>query len=517
MSIELVQRLQRHLQARLIETHISWVLLDGRHAWKIKKPVHLSFLDFSELSRRRQLCEMELQLNRRLAPDLYLDVCPILGDEQSPRIGAPGEAGSEGEAIEYTLRMKQFEPGALLSERLAAGRLEGAHLEHLARRLAAFHQTVAVATPDSDWGSPTRITQPVEVLLNGLVEQGCDEACARLRPWLQAQAARLHDIWVQRKTQGRVIEGHGDLHLANAVVLGDEVTAFDCIEFDPALRWIDGLNDIAFMVMDLLAHERADLAWRFLNTYLDERGDHAGLPVLRYYLVYRALVRALVARLSGKRSGQDQGPDYLALALSLIEPAKPRLLITHGVSGSGKSFVSGQLLEQAGAVRLRADVVRKRLFGLGPGASSSGQVDGGIYDTQTTDATYARLRKLAQVALAAGWPVIVDATFLHGADRARFQELAQQLNVPFHILHCEAPELVLRERILARQAQGRDASEADLAVLTAQLAQAQPLQDSERSHTLLMDARHPCSVQTLAAQWLADVNLDMEVRGHATL
>lgn len=514
MSIELVQHLQRQWQARLIETHISWVLLDGTHAWKIKKPVKLSFLDFSALATRRRLCEVELLLNRRLAPQLYLDVCPIFGPADAPRLGWPGEAedaekAMAGEPIEYALRMKQFAPGALLSERLAAGRLDGAQLDRLARRLAVFHQSANMADPGSDWGSPAQITRPVEGLLDGLLAHGCEAACARLRPWLQAQATQLQDTWLQRKVQGRIIEGHGDLHLANAVVLGEEVTAFDCIEFDPALRWIDGLNDIAFMVMDLLAHARADLAWRFLNAYLDERGDHAGLPVLRYYLVYRAMVRALVARLRGDQreqdhGAQDQGPDYLALALQLIEPGHPRLLITHGVSGSGKSFVAGQLLEQAGAIRLRADVVRKRLFGLGPGAASSTHVTGGIYDAQTTEATYARLRKLAQVALEAGWPVIVDATFLQPDDRARFHALAQQLSLPFHILHCEAPEAVLRARIAARRAQGHDASEADLAVLTAQLAQAQPLLDSECAHTLVVDAARPWSAQALAAQWLSD-------------
>ncbi len=508
MSIELVQHLQQQLQARLIETHISWVLLDGTHAWKIKKPVKLPFLDFSELATRRRLCEVELQLNRRLAPQLYLDVCPVLGTPQAPRLASPEDAGQAVAvpAIEYALRMQQFEPGALLSERLAAGRLQGAHLDRLARRLAVFHQSAGVAGPGSGWGSPAQITQPVEGLLDGLAAHGCAAACAQLRPWLQAQAEQLHDTWLLRQAQGHIVEGHGDLHLANAVVLGDEVTAFDCIEFDPALRWIDGLNDIAFMVMDLLAHARADLAWRFLNAYLDERGDHAGLPVLRYYLVYRALVRALVARLRGDQGVQAQGPDYLALALQLIEPTRPRLLITHGASGSGKSFVAGQLLEQVGAIRLRADVVRKRLFGLGPGAASSSQVAGGIYDAQTTEATYARLLKLAQVALAAGWPVIVDATFLHAADRARFHALAQHLALPFHILHCEAPEAVLRARIVARRAQGQDASEADLAVLEAQLAQVLPLLDSERAHTFVVDAASPWtaqSAQALAAQWLS--------------
>lgn len=510
MSSELVQRLQQDWQARLIETHISWVLLDGTHAWKIKKPVKLPFLDFSELATRRRLCEQELLLNRRLAPDLYLHVCPLVGTVQAPRLGAPLQTGQPDDvaAIEYVLCMKQFEPGALLSERLAAGRLDAAQLDSLARRLAAFHQAADHganrAEHGSDWGSPARIAQPVEGLLDGLAAHGCEAACARLRPWLQAQAQQLHDTWLQRQAEGRVVEGHGDLHLANVVVLGDEVTAFDCIEFDPALRWIDGLNDIAFLVMDLLAHARADLAWRFLNSYLDERGDHAGLPVLRYYLVYRAMVRALVARLRADQGGQDAGPDYLALALQLTDPPRPRLLITHGVSGSGKSFVAGQLLEQAGAIRLRADVVRKRLFGLGPGAASSAEIAGGIYGARSTEATYARLLTLAEVALRAGWSVIVDATFLQAPDRARFQGLARRLALPFHILHCTAPDAVLRERVLARHARGDDASEADLAVLDAQLARVQPLLGPELAHTWVVDAARPWSAQALAAQWLSD-------------
>lgn len=497
MSIELVQALQRQLHAQLIETHISWVLLDGTHAWKIKKPVTLSFLDFSSLTTRHRLCHEELALNRRLAPSLYLDVSPISGTPEAP------ELGGTGEPIEYALRMKQFDAGALFSERLAHGQLMPDHLVQLAEKLATFHAQAPQAGPADDWGSPARITRPVETLMQGLQAHEGEAACAALQPWLQQQAQALYAIWLRRRQDGWVIEGHGDLHLANAVLLPEGATAFDCIEFDPALRWVDGLSDIAFMAMDLMAHGRDDLAWCFLNAYLDARGDHEGMPVWRYYLVYRALVRALVARLRADQGGADRGPDYLALAMRLSSPPRARLLITHGLSGSGKTHVSRLLAREAGAVHLRADVIRKRLFGLSPTVVSHEAVPGGIYTEEATSATYARLLDLSKLTLQWGWPVIVDATFLDAADRHRFAELAHRLGVPFTILHCQAPDAVLRARIAQRQAQGGDASEATLDVLSAQQARAQPLSSQELTRALTLDASRPWPAGELAAQWHA--------------
>jgi hypothetical protein len=287
------------------------------------------------------------------------------------------------------------------------------------------------------------------------------------------------------------------------VLLDDEVTAFDCIEFDPALRWIDVLNDIAFLVMDLLAHGRGDLAFRFLNAYLDDTGDHAGVPVLGWYLVYRALVRALVARIRTGQGGAAAGPDHLALALQLVGGGDARLLITHGVSGSGKSWVAQQLLEQAQALRLRSDVERKRLFGLRALEASASRVPGGIYGRDATRRTYARLRELAALALAAGHRVIVDAAFLRSDERDDFRRLAQELHVPFTLLDCQAPAALLRERVRARAERGDDASEAGLAVLERQLATAEPLRPDEAADALALDSAGPCDAAALAARWLA--------------
>ena len=485
----LVDRLRQQRQARLIETHISWVLLDGQDTWKLKKPLHLPFLDASTLARRHQLCEEELRLNRRMAPSLYMDVTPITGTPDAPVLGGTGPA------IEYAVHMRQFPKGALLVELLEAGQVQPTQLDDFARHLADFHRSAEVAPPSTPYGSPELIEQTTRDVLRNLADIGGEALSAPFTHWLDTQAPLLRPLWAQRQAQGRIVEGHGDLHLANVVLLDGSLTAFDCIEFDPGLRWGDPLSDVAFLVMDLMAHQRADLAFRFLNAYLDVSGDHAGLPVLRHYLVYRALVRALVARIKAGAGQPPAGPDYLALAHSLVAPSAPRLLITHGVSGSGKTYVSQGVLEQADAIRLRSDVERKRLFGLAPQ----------LYNRDRTQTTYAHLRDLARLSLKAGWHVIVDATFLNADERDRFRQLASPPSGHFAILHCEAPRPTLEARITARlnvpQQGARDASDADTAVLAQQLTQETSLRPEEASCTLNADTTLPDWAAKLAHQW----------------
>jgi len=490
----LVRSLQRQLGARLIETHISWVLLAGETAWKIKKPVRLPFLDFSTLAARRRMCDEELRLNRRLAPQLYEAVVPIGGSETAPQLGGSGPA------IEFALRMHRFPDGALLSERLAAGALEPSVIDRLAQRLAAFHRDAAHAGPGDGFGTPERIDADMQQVIEGLAAHGTPAAVlARLRSYAAASARALQPTWRARLAQGRVREGHGDLHLANTVVLGDDdVTAYDGIEFDPALRWIDVMADIAFLVMDLSAHGRVDLAARCLDRYLTASGDHEGVATLRYYIVYRALVRAMVATLRPATAG----PDYLGFALAQIAAPPPRLALMHGVSGSGKSWLADRLLEAAGAIRLRSDVERKRLHGLAALAGSSSPPAGGIYVAETTRLTYARLHELAALVIAAGWPVIVDATFLRAAERDAFRDLARAQGVPFTIVACRADEGVLQARLAARRAAAADPSEADAAVLALQQRHAEALRADERACTIEVDTSQGADAAAVAAGWL---------------
>lgn len=477
----------------LIETHISWVLLAGDAAYKLKKPVALGFLDFSSAAARQHFCEEELRLNRRLAPSLYLAVLPVTGSPAAPRLGG------KGAVLDHVLQMRRFPAGALLSERLAAGTLEAGEIDRLAERIAAFHAAAPTAPGDGPWGTPATVGAATRGVLQRLADAGAPQPA--LARWADTELARLAGPLRQRLRAGRVREVHGDLHLANTLRLPDgEVTAFDGIEFDPALRWIDVIDDTAFLVMDLLAHDRPALAWRFLDGWLALSGDHAGLTVLRYYLVHRALVRALVARLR-PGTGPDGGPDYLALAQRLTAPPAPRLLLTHGLSGSGKSHAAALLAASAGAVRLRSDVERKRLFGLAPLARSAAQVPGGIYRPEATARTYDELLQRARTALQAGWPVIVDAAFLRRCERDRFHALAFDLCVPFHVLACSAADSVLHERVAERTQRADDPSEADLGVLAAQREFVEELADDELSHTFRLATDRPWDADVLAARW----------------
>ena len=477
---------------RLLETHVSWVLLDGEHAWKIKKPLRLGFLDFSTPRARLHACREELRLNRRLASWLYLDVVPVRGSPARPRLGG------EGRAIDHALRMRQFPDDALLSRRLAEGRLDGATVDRLAVRLGDFHLRAPRATPDAGHGSAARVLGATAQVLTGLAARGPDPRLGELAAWCGAEGRRLRRRFGARLRDGWVREGHGDLHLDNLVEIDGEVTAFDCLEFDPSLRWIDVQADIAFACMDLHAHGRADLGWRLLDGWLEATGDHAGMAVHRYYMVYRALVRALVVAIRGSQGLAAPAVDYLATATNLARARAPRLMITHGPSGSGKSRLSLALVEAAGAVRLRSDVERKRLLGLGALQATDASR---AYSVGATRRTYAHLRRQARALLAAGHAVIVDAAFLQASLREPFRELAHAMGVGFTVLDCHADPAILRARVLARRGRGDDASEADLRVLDEQLARGDTLRPEERAHGIDIDTGAPVDAAALAARW----------------
>lgn len=487
---------------RVIETHISWVLLTGRYAYKIKKPVDLGFLDFSTLDERRHYCEEELRLNRRLAPRLYLAVVPITGSVARPAIGGPGPV------IEYAVKMHQFDPGDQFDRLLAAGRLGPGLIDDLASLIARFHAGIDRAAPDSPYGTPQRVHQPVAenfTQLRPLVTtRSASARLERLHAWCEATHRRLATVLRQRKDTGFIRECHGDLHLANITLFDGEITAFDCLEFNASLRWIDTMSEIAFLTMDLEAHDQRGLAYRFLNGYLHHSGDYAGLHVLRYYQVYRAMVRAKVACLRRAQTGRERCDEdtqfraYTGLAERYTRPPGRALVITHGLSGSGKTTLTTPLLEACGAVRLRSDVERKRLFGLPPEAHSDSRIGADLYSPAATRRTYDRLATLGETIVAAGFPVIVDATFLKRAERDRFRDLATRLGVPFLILDFHAPQALLRRWIRERAARGRDASEADLAVLDHQTATREPLTDEERQTVLEIDTGTDVDLSRLA-------------------
>ncbi len=486
-----------------IETHISTVLLTGDYAYKIKKPVNLGFLDFSSLARRRHFCEEEIRLNRRLAPKIYLDVVPVTGTAEQPCMGGTGRV------IEYAVRMRQFDPDALLSNHPELLTVE--QIDQLARIVADFHDRIAVADPDQPFGTAPAIFAPMEEnfaqirKLAGRADER--QRLAQLERWSREQLESLQGLLMQRRGDGSVRECHGDMHLGNIAVVDDEILIFDGIEFAPGLRWIDLMSEIAFLIMDLQKRRRADLAQRFLNGYLVIRGDYEGLRLLRFYQLYRAMVRAKVDLI--RLQQPDLSPadseavraDYracLVLAEGYACKTAPALLIAHGLSGSGKSTVVMSLLDVIPAIQLRSDIERKRLAGLAAGSDSGSGLHQGIYSPQMTEDTYRRLKRLAAIVIKAGFVAVVDATFLKCSHRQMFYTLARQLRVPFLILDFQLPEAVLRQRIDRRLAEGDDPSEAHQKVLDAQLVAQEPLVASEERLSIRITAeKSDCAAEVL--------------------
>ena len=477
---------------RLIETHISRVLLTGSYAYKFKKPVNFGFLNFSTLEKRKYYCEEELRLNKRLAASLYLDIVTITGTQEHPQING------DGPALEYAVRMKEFPQQAQLDRLLAQGKLLPEHIDAIASVVARFHQQTTVADHNSVFGSANAIQQPVHenfCQIQQLLESEDDRTKLNtLKTWSDNEFAKLTDDFASRKDNGFVRECHGDMHLRNIALVNSEVLIFDCIEFSDELRWVDVISEIAFLVMDLHARDQSELAARFINRYLELTGDYAGLKVLRYYLVYRAMVRAKVDMIRAqqpdlpaneKEQVLNEFRHYLDLALQYTTPKAQYLLITHGLSGSGKTFFTQQLLEMENAIRIRSDIERKRIF------SSVTDNNTNIYSSVATEQTYQTLLDIAAAVLQAHWPVFVDATFIDKKHRDMFQALALELRLPFIILEFSASEEILRERITARIARHDDASDATLEVLNSQLSHWQDLSASENRFALAADSSNP--------------------------
>jgi len=485
------------------ETNISWVMLTGPYAYKVKKSVDFGFIDSSTLSKRQHLCEEELRLNRRLAPDLYMDVVAITRDAVGMRVGG------HGQVIEYAVRMRQFDASEELSTLLEHGTVSAQDIGDLAVSISALH----ASAPRAPCGTEYLYTEQLHdaVLGNMAVLLAHLDAGTQL-PEMGTIIDWTHDFLHDalsllrlREQSGFIRECHGDLHARNIVRWRGRLTPFDCLEFDPKLRWIDVMNDVAFLVMDLMTYVRTDLAFTFLNSYLEHTGDYDGVRLLPFYAVYRALVRATVDSIGVERdvAHREQFRQRLRMrvktAADFIGAPPPTLFIMHGPSGSGKSFISERLAAQLGAVRIRSDLERKRLAeSQPPGARKVGFMQG-IYTPDFSHRTYSRLLECAKSCLQGGVNVIVDAAFLNSEDRRLFGELAAQQAVQYVIVACEADRRIMVERIERRQAKV-DPSDADVAVLDRQLQNRATLRPDECLHVVAVDtSQAPAYEKALAA------------------
>ena len=492
-------------QCELIETHISWVILTGAYAYKIKKPVNYGFLDFSTLEKRHKYCQEELRLNRRLAGNIYIEVVAITGTFEQPEVTEHLINGNN--VIEYAVKMQQFPQQDQLDRMLAADKLLPGHIDAFADRIAEFHQQIDIADMSTIYGNVEQVCVPLQENLaqirNSVRDSEHRSVLVELEQWGNSEFKTLKNVFLQRKQAGFVRECHGDMHLRNLAWIENKPVLFDCIEFNAELRWIDVISDIAFLVMDLQDRDQPQLAQRFLNRYLEITGDYEGVAVLPYYLFYRALVRAKVDAIRASQSGisQKEKSDaerdmagYLKLAQSYTRNNKPKLILTRGLSGSGKTTITQLILEKTGAIRIRSDVERKRIFGVKINQKDNAGIGEGIYSQRATENTYSVLLNLAESILDAGFAVIVDATFINPSYVRPFEMLANEKKTGILIIEFMASMDTLRQRIINRK---HEASDADLAVLENQINHWINLDDNNIDKLIKVDTEKDIDITAL--------------------
>ncbi|MFI4954730.1 MAG: AAA family ATPase [Gammaproteobacteria bacterium] len=484
---------------RLLETHISWIFLTGTYAYKIKKPVNFGFVDYSTLDKRHYFCEQEIKLNQALTQNIYLQVLPIT------KTSSGYEINGKGEVVEYALQMTEFSQGQLLNHILRQHQLTTNIVEDIAVQLANFHLHAEHAAPETPYGKPETVLQPVDenfVQARELLHKFNIANTTYLAPLdqLENQSSteyqRIKPILQKRKQEGFIRSCHGDIHLGNITLIDGKPVIFDCIEFNEYFRWTDVMGDVGFLLMDFYDHQRADLGIHFLNTYLAYTGDYASLAVLPFYFAYRAMVRSKIQLFSINDQDDDTKRlayyqkylSYVHLAQHYLTQHTPAIIIMHGVSGSGKSTIANSLAEQLNAIIIRSDVERKRLFNLQPHESSHAKLNESIYQPEASTKTYQRLKELAELITHARYPVIVDATFLKHAERQLLIELARTHELPYVIVNCHANNELLTSRLSGREHVSDSFSEArDLSILQAQQQNIEPLTNEELEFTVTVN------------------------------
>ncbi|HEX5271762.1 MAG TPA: AAA family ATPase [Gemmataceae bacterium] len=497
------------------QTHISAVFLAGPFAYKVKKPVNPGFLDFSTLEKRHRFCGEEVRLNRRLAPDVYLGVVPVV------RSGGGLRVEGAGEPVEWAVKMRRLPEGVTLHERLPRDEVGLALVEALARKIADFHRrspapdafraesrfdVVAGNVREVFETARPSVGTAVSTAVYGRVRELVEGALARLRPLIDDRAAR-----------GLTRDAHGDLHLDHVCFFPerappDDLVCIDCIEFSERFRFIDPVADVAFAAMDLAFHGRRDLARAFAEAYFAAAGDEEGRPLLPLFTAYRAAVRGAV---DGLKCAEPEVPPaehdaalesargHWLLALGeLEEPARrPALLLVGGLQGSGKSTLSRALAERGGFAHLRTDEIRKELAGVPPGRRLGEE----FYSPEWNERTYAECLSRAGRRLYEGGRVLIDATFADEGRRRLFLDAATRWGVPPLWLLCRAEPEVVRRRLEQRRG---DVSDADWAVYQGAAARwEEPGGATRRATAIIPTDGTPAEALQRAARALRDAGL----------
>ena len=408
--------------------------------------------------------------------------------------------------VDYAVRLHQFGNKQKFDVLLNQLKLHDEDFDSLAARIAKFHNNIDIAPPSSRFGEPnlvhTAVTENFFHCRQAPTTLATERKIDQISKWSNTEFNRIYTLLLGRKNSGMIRECHGDLHLGNICIFRGKITPFDCIEFNPNFRWIDVINEVAFLVMDLMSLGRQDFATRFLNEYLTFTGDYAGLSCMRYYLVYRAMVRAKIEHIRAQQGQWEKSVQqtamsnfnhYVDLADTLTKTTQPLLLITHGLTASGKSTLAKLLQKLLFVIHIRSDVERKRLYGLEATANSGSTVNSGIYTPIATLHTYQQLYEITESLIKSHWSVIVDATFLQYKSRKKFLDLANRHQAHFVILKCST-----KQRVAQRNLQQYTVSEADLAVLQQQITTIEPLTGQEQQYTVTIDTNKPIEIKALA-------------------
>ncbi len=486
-------------ERELRETHISWVFLGAEDAFKVKKPVSLGFLDFSTIEKRREACETEVRLNRRLAPDVYRGVVPVILDASGRY-----RFGGDGEPVDWAVSMKRLADSHRADVRLDRGELTGEDVESIAARVARFHLDCGSSARAEPFGTVEAIR--INVLEN--FEQTRStihrylSSCqvAELEAWQLSFLSERRSLFEERLRSGRIRDGHGDLRLEHVYLDGSgEITILDCIEFNDRFRFADVCADVVFLAMDLAWHDRVDLAERFLARYAREAGDYDLYPLVDFYQSYRAFVRGKIASLAASDEGASlpareraaaEARRYFLLALASERQAlvPPRVVAVGGVIASGKSTLADALGKEMPAPVVDADRTRKRLAGVAVDQPLPEGPWEGFYSPEFTRRVYSELCRRASAVLASGRPVVLDASFRSRAHRAEVRRLARDRGVPFVFVECRAPEELCRERLRER-AKTRSVSDGRIEVFDDFARSFEPVDELEPTEHVVVDTR----------------------------
>lgn len=457
-----------------IETHISHLFFAGDRVYKVKKPIVLPFLDYGTVEKRRTLCEEEVRLNRRLAPRTYVGVEAISIDERGR-----ARVGGAGTAVEHAVVMERLPAARMLDVVLARGEIDNEAMVSLADLLAAFHASAATGPGVDEHGAPAAVRdnaignfdETAEFVFDRARDRGpLGTISRRLHGFLRSRTEGFLDahagLLERRVREGRIRDGHGDLHAGNVCLAPEGIVIYDCIEFRAAFRCGDVACDLAFLLMDLDMRDFRAFGAFLARRYAEASRDEGLAGLLPFYKGYRACVRGKVASLRARGTGAAEAKleamRYFQLAAAYELPHA--LVLTCGLPASGKSFVARAIARPFEAVVLQSDAVRKRLAGVAPGARHQAGYLEGIYTPEHTARTYGKLLEDARQHLIEGRTVIVDATFAKRAHRSPFVAAASDLRVPLVVASVQASDDEVRARMERRALDPDPLSDADMAV-----------------------------------------------------